>query len=258
MPPAAKSTKEEIVLAGERLIADHGVDGVSMRQIGADDRERQQLGGPLPLRFEGEARRGDLRVPAPALARTPRRTRCWATSIGLAGLAGVPGRRRPRAERTPRQQLHALCRVHLPTRWGGVQAPASAVRERSARIRGATARLPQPCRRTAAHAPTRAGHGDDRACSREPRTLRAQRRPALPLALESANLVDCMVGFLEAPVSPAVPRCARASQSHCRPPDAVRLSGSRSLPLGDRRGDPSSAADCGERFDDARRCERCG
>ena len=35
MPPAAKSTKEEIVLAGERLIADHGVDGVSMRQIGA-------------------------------------------------------------------------------------------------------------------------------------------------------------------------------------------------------------------------------
>ena len=35
MPPAAKSTKEEILLAGERLIADHGVDGVSMRQIGA-------------------------------------------------------------------------------------------------------------------------------------------------------------------------------------------------------------------------------
>src|SRR6476659_10180897 len=35
MPKAAQSTKEQILLAGERLIADHGVDGVSMRQIGA-------------------------------------------------------------------------------------------------------------------------------------------------------------------------------------------------------------------------------
>src|SRR3954454_22049946 len=35
MPGAAKSTKEQILLAAERLIADHGVDGVSMRQIGA-------------------------------------------------------------------------------------------------------------------------------------------------------------------------------------------------------------------------------
>jgi len=32
---------------------------------------------------------------------------------------------------------------------------------------------------------------------------RAWRRPVLPLALEVTNLVDCMVGFLEAPVSPA-------------------------------------------------------
>src|SRR5437764_14443744 len=35
MPVAAPSTKEQILLAAERLIADHGVDGVSMRQIGA-------------------------------------------------------------------------------------------------------------------------------------------------------------------------------------------------------------------------------
>src|SRR5689334_24913400 len=31
---AVKSTKEQILLAAERMIADHGVDGVSMRQIG--------------------------------------------------------------------------------------------------------------------------------------------------------------------------------------------------------------------------------
>ena len=30
-----RSPKEQIVLAAERLIADHGVDGVSVRQIGA-------------------------------------------------------------------------------------------------------------------------------------------------------------------------------------------------------------------------------
>src|SRR5436305_9294854 len=35
MPAPAKSTKEQILLAAERLIAEHGVDGVSMRQIGA-------------------------------------------------------------------------------------------------------------------------------------------------------------------------------------------------------------------------------
>ena len=35
MPTPAQSTKEQILLAAERLIADHGVDGVSMRQIGA-------------------------------------------------------------------------------------------------------------------------------------------------------------------------------------------------------------------------------
>ena len=34
MPVAAQSTKEQILLAAERMIADHGVDGVSMRQIG--------------------------------------------------------------------------------------------------------------------------------------------------------------------------------------------------------------------------------
>src|SRR5258708_377116 len=33
MPGAAKTTKEQILLAAERMIADHGVDGVSMRQI---------------------------------------------------------------------------------------------------------------------------------------------------------------------------------------------------------------------------------
>ena len=32
--PAALSTKEQILLAAERMIADRGVDGVSMRQIG--------------------------------------------------------------------------------------------------------------------------------------------------------------------------------------------------------------------------------
>ena len=32
--PAARSTKEQILLTAERMIADHGVDGVSMRQIG--------------------------------------------------------------------------------------------------------------------------------------------------------------------------------------------------------------------------------
>lgn len=34
MPAFPPSTKEQIVLAGERLFAEHGVDGISLRQIG--------------------------------------------------------------------------------------------------------------------------------------------------------------------------------------------------------------------------------
>src|SRR3954462_1756002 len=33
--PSTKSTKEQIVLAAERLFAEHGIDGVSLRQVGA-------------------------------------------------------------------------------------------------------------------------------------------------------------------------------------------------------------------------------
>ena len=60
---AVRSTKEEILLAAERLIADHGVDGVSLRQIGAVVGQREQLCGPVPLRRQEQARPGDLRVP---------------------------------------------------------------------------------------------------------------------------------------------------------------------------------------------------
>lgn len=35
MPCLQRSAKEELILAAERLIADHGLDGVSLRQIGA-------------------------------------------------------------------------------------------------------------------------------------------------------------------------------------------------------------------------------
>ena len=49
---------------------------------------------------------------------------------------------------------------------------------------------------------------------------RARRQPVLPLELEVANLVDCMVGFLEAPVSPAA-RAALAPARVVRPPQFV-------------------------------------
>ena len=160
----------------------------------------------------------------PRLRERRRRTHRRAPTVGPAGLAGVPDRRRPRAERARRQQLHELRRVHLPTRWGSVQAPAAAVRERPARIRGATARLPHQRRRAAAQPPTRSGHGfivqaAANASTHAPGDGRCSR-----FALELANLVDCMVGFLEAPVSPASRAALERADRHRRPPDAVRLS----------------------------------
>ena len=72
MSVIAPSTKEQIVLAAEGLFAERGIEGVSLRQIGAAAGQRQQLGGAVPLRHQGTARPGGVRVPPPAPPRAAR------------------------------------------------------------------------------------------------------------------------------------------------------------------------------------------
>ena len=100
---------------------------------------------------------------------------------------------------------------------------------------------PQPLdahRRTASQPSPRPGHGADR--TRRPTgSGHAQRRPVLPFAVELGNLVDGMVGFLEAPVSPASLVAGGRRPEPVRP-HAVRLidrGSMRSRPRRQRRGD---------------------
>jgi len=203
MPGAAKSTKEQILLAAERMIADHGVDGVSMRQIataigsGNNSAVLYHFGSKEKLveaifehRLPGlRARRAQL-----IAERSPSDLRGWIECQILAVLE--------QSEVADSNYLSFVASIsqhggaafkHLPKRFAAGQ------REYEEHVRSCLADLDEPLRthrfaqfmEVTVHT----------AANRE--RARARRRSVLPLALEVANLVDCMVGFLAAPVSPA-------------------------------------------------------
>ena len=203
MPAAVRSTKEQILLAAERLFADHGVDGVSMRQIGTavgsgnNSAVLYHFGSKdnlVEAIFEYRLPRLRERRAELIAERAPSDLRGWLECQIVAVL-----------EQSDLPDSHYLGFVaslsqhggeafkHLPKRF------ATGQREYEERVRACLADLDEPLR---TH---RFGQFMDvtvhTAANRE--RARARRKPVLPLALEVTNLVDCMVGFLDAPVSPA-------------------------------------------------------
>jgi len=203
MPGAAMSTKEQILLAAERMIADHGVDGVSMRQIataigsGNNSVVLYHFGSKEKLVeaiFEHRLPRLRERRAELIAERAPSDLRGWlecqivavleqsdlADSNYLSFVASI-------------SQHGGAAFKHLPKRFAAGQ------REYEEHVRSCLADLHEPLRthrfaqfmEVTVHT----------AANRE--RARARRRAVLPLALEVTNLVDCMVGFLAAPVSPA-------------------------------------------------------
>ena len=203
MPPAAKSTKEEIVLAGERLIADHGVDGVSMRQIGAaigsgnNSAVLYHFGSKEKLVeaiFEYRLPRLRERRAELVAGRRPSDLRGWLECQVVVVLE--------QSELRDSSYMRFVASIsqhggeafkHLPRRFARGQ------QEYEEQLRSCLSHVDEPLR---THRLGQAMEMTVHAAANRERS-RAQRRPVLPLALESANLVDCMVGFLEAPVSPA-------------------------------------------------------
>jgi AcrR family transcriptional regulator len=201
MPAAARSTKEQILLTAERMMADHGVDGVSMRQIGTavgsgnNSAVLYHFGSKDKLveaifehRLPGlRARRAQL-----IAERAPSDLRGWIECQILAVLeqSDVAGSHYLSFVASLSQHGGEAFR-HLPKRFARGQ------REFEERVRACLTELEEPLR---TH---RFGQYMDMtvhtAANRE--RARARRRPVLPLALEVTNLVDCMVGFLTAPVS---------------------------------------------------------
>jgi AcrR family transcriptional regulator len=203
MPPVAKSTKEEILLAGERLIADHGVDGVSMRQIGAaigsgnNSAVLYHFGSKENLVeaiFEYRLPRLRERRAELIAERRPSDLRGWLECQVVVVLE--------QSELRDSSYMRFVASIsqhggeafkHLPRRF------ARGRQEYEEKVRACLSSVDEPLR---THRLSQAMEMTVHAAANRERS-RAQRRPALPLALESANLVDCMVGFLEAPVSAA-------------------------------------------------------
>ena len=224
MSVIAPSTKEQIVLAAERPLRRARRRGVSLRQIGAAAGQRQQLGGAVPLRLQGPTGPGGVRVPAAP----PPRARATSSSPSAVpttcGLGRVRGPLDVRAERARRQQLHELRRhAHqygrtdvfeaAPRRSGHV-APADVPR---AHLVAVSTTSPSRC------APIASG-GRWRRCRARRRRPRAGPRagqPVLPFAVALGDVVDGIVGFLEAPVSAETLR-SRSMAPTCT---AVRTAG---------------------------------
>jgi AcrR family transcriptional regulator len=202
VPAAAKSTKEQILVAAERMIADRGVDGVSMRQIGAavgsgnNSAVLYHFGSKDKLVeavFEHRlpplrARRAEL-----VAERAPVDLRGWVECQVVAVLeqSDVPDSNYLSFVASISQHGGEAFK-HLPKRF------AKGQHEYEEQVRALLIELAEPLR---THRLTQfMAMTVHTAANRE--RARALRRPVLPLALEISNLVDCMVGFLSAPVSP--------------------------------------------------------
>ena len=202
MPGEARSTKEQILLAAERMIADHGVDGVSMRQIAdrryvaATTRRCSTTSDPRrswSRRSSSTGSRDYANASAELIAeRVPSDLRGWLECQIVAVLeqSDLPDSNYLSFVASISQHGGEAFR-HLPKRFAAGQ------REYEEHVRSCLADLEEPLRthRFAQFMEVTVHTG---ATGSTP----ARRRAVLPLALEVMNLVDCMVGFLAAAVSP--------------------------------------------------------
>jgi AcrR family transcriptional regulator len=203
MPVTATSTKEQIILAAERMIADHGVDGVSMRQIGTavgsgnNSAVLYHFGSKEKLVqaiFEYRLPRLRERRAALIAERQPPDLRGWLECQIAVVLE--------QSELDDSNYMGFVASLsqhggdafkHLPRRFARGQ------REFEDHLRACLTSVDEPLR---THRLAQVMEMTVQAAANRERA-RARRRAVLPLALEVTNLVDCMVGFLEAPVSPA-------------------------------------------------------
>ena len=203
MPKAARSTKEQILLAAERLIADHGVDGVSMRQIGAavgsgnNSAVLYHFGSKEKLVqaiFEYRLPRLRARRAQLLAERKPTDLRGWLECQICAVLEQSELDDSTYMTFVASLSLHGgEAFRHLPKRFVTAQS------EFADHLRSCVTQIDEPLR----------SYRLDQAMTFIVQTgaqreqARARRWPVLPFALELANLLDCTVAYLEAPLSSA-------------------------------------------------------
>jgi AcrR family transcriptional regulator len=203
MPGPAQSTKEQILLAAERLIADHGVDGVSMRQIGAavgsgnNSAVLYHFGSKEKLVqaiFDHRLPRLRERRARLVAERQPADLRGWLECQISAVLEQSELDDSTYMTFVASLSLHGgEAFKHLPKRFVTAQT------EFVEHLRNSITQIDEPLRSyrldQAMAIVVQVGAHREQA--------RARRWPVLPFALELANLVDCTVAYLEAPLSKA-------------------------------------------------------
>jgi AcrR family transcriptional regulator len=200
----APSTKVQIVLAGERLLAERGLDGVSLRQIGAEAGngnnsavqyhfgDKDQL---IQAIFEYRLPHLHARRRVLITERRPDHVRSWVECYVL-----------PILEQGEQPDSHYLTFVatlqhhgrrdvfeRLPDEY---QTSTRAFRERVGEL---LPHIPEPLR---THRITQAIKFSVHAASDRERA-QANGEAVLPFAVYLSDLLDGLVGFLTAPVSPA-------------------------------------------------------
>jgi AcrR family transcriptional regulator len=199
----APSTKEQIVLTAERLLAERGLDGVSLRQLGAaagngnNSAVQYHFGSKdrlIEAIFEYRLPRLHERRQMLIAERRPDDLRSWVECYVL-----------PILEQGEQRDSHYLTFVAMLQHHGRrdvferlpdeYQASTRAFRERVGEL---LPHIPEPLR---THRITQAMTFSVRAASDRERA-RASGDVVLPFAVHVSDLFDGLVGFLSAPVSP--------------------------------------------------------
>lgn len=203
MPTIAPSTKERIVLTAERLFAQHGLDGVSLRQIAAAagsgnnsvvsyhfGSQEQLVDAVLEYRLPRLHARRSLLIDE----RRPDDLRGWVEIQVRAVLEQSELEGSHYMGFIARLYQHGIdLWVHLPEEY------RAASNEYFDRLGSFLPHIIEPLRsRRLSQAMALIVHV---AADRE--RARAEHHPVFPFAVEVGDLVDSMVGFLEAPVSAA-------------------------------------------------------
>ncbi|MCX4831350.1 TetR/AcrR family transcriptional regulator [Streptomyces sp. NBC_01016] len=198
------SVKEQIILAAERLLAEHGLDGASLRQISAaagngNNTAVQYHFGSKQTLIQAifEYRLRDLNARRDALVdeRRPRDVRSWVACHVVPVLE--------QGERDGSRYLSFVAKLQQHGRRDVLDRLAPELLAPTTRFRtevGALlAGVPEPLR----------GHRIARATAfavhagAEREQSRARAEQVLPFAAHAGDLLDGIVGFLQAPVSPA-------------------------------------------------------
>ena len=204
MPVVAPSTKEQIVRAAERLFADRGIEGVSLRQIGAAAGNGNNSAVQYHFGSKDQLIQAIFTCRLPRLherrmlliaERRPDDLRSW-----------VECQLRAVMEQSEQPGSHYLSFIAMLQQHGRrdvFQRLPEELRESTRtfheRLGFLLTHVPEPLRtHRIAQAMIFIVHA---AADRE--RARANGQHVLPFAVEVTDLIDGMVGFLEAPVSPA-------------------------------------------------------